>query len=67
MQRDNTGYQLTFWDLSYEFITSIAALNKWFRRSLEYRAKIEDYQPLSMGLLAENPGLSLEEDREQAE
>ena len=67
MWRDNTRYQLTCWDLSYEFITSTAALNEWFRRSPEYRAKIEGDQPLSMDLLAENPGLPLEEDREQAE
>lgn len=62
---DNTRYQLACWDLSYEFITSTAALNEWFCRSPEYRAKIEDHSPLSMDLLAENPVLSLEEDREQ--
>ena len=55
------------WNLSYECITSTAALNEWFRLSPEYRAKIEGDQPLFMDMLAENPSLPLEEDKEEVE
>ena len=39
------------WNLSYECITSTAALNEWFQLVREYRAKIEGDQPLQMDLV----------------
>lgn len=55
------------WNLSYDCITSTAAINEWFRLSPEYRAKIEGNQPFPREVSVGNPGLDLTEDEEMAE
>ena len=55
------------WNLSYDSITSTAALDEWFHLPPEYRTKIEGDQPLPAEVLTGAPGLALEEDKEEAE